>query len=772
MKTRRKFLFFVLGTAGLLAVFLSFLVFLVPRVVNVAAVKSRVLSEIERQAGVRLSFERAEIVFFPRPRLSLEGVSLSVPGRVEGTVKRLEADISPLALFRNRVPIGSLLAVAPELRVRIPEREKKEKPLSREEIGEKLSSLLVQLGMRAPGATVAVRDGRLDLSEGERPLLSLRDLQAGVAFPPDRLRLRLSCTSEFWDRLELEGTLRSEGERSLRADISGTIPALEVRRGSRALALRGATVTGAVRLEGGNLHVSVSRLELASPRIRLAGEFAVGETSPRIRLEVSGQETEIPPVRSAILSLAGDVPAVRSALDIVRGGSIPRFSARVAGDSAEDLGDLMALEASALLRAGTIGIPGIGLTLSEVAASVTLSKGTLFGEGITARNGNVRARGGTVRLGLVKADPPFHADFLIAADPGEAQSLLRRIVTDPDFRKKLDRFQDPEGSVSGRVVLGERLSSIRPTVQVTEVRLTTRYDGLPFPLAIAGGKIAYEGNRIAISGLDGRLGASSFSGLTGSLLLGEVPGVNLSSGQARLSVDELVPWLSSTDIAREGLKELRSARGTVDVSSISAAGPLGTAGEWRYEASGRVIDLVLDAVPLPGPVTVRRGDFHLLPRIASFSGVEAGLLDAIVRGSAEFRFSGGGVSQATGSLEGEIGEEATGWASSRLQIPPEFVIRAPLSVSAAAFSWERAGPVSFKGEFHRPGGAVLSAFLRQAPEELAIDSLLLRDPGIGRRPGAPPRPEGCAPEIQRHLVPFHGREIRHDSRSHLPESQG
>jgi hypothetical protein len=132
--------------------------------------------------------------------------------------------------------------------------------------------------------------------------------------------------------------------------------------------------------------------------------------------------------------------------------------------------------------------------------------------------------------------------------------------------------------------------------------------------------------------------------------------------------------------------------------------------------------------PVAGPVTVRRGDFHLLPRTASFSGVEAGLLDAIVRGSAEFRFSEGGISQTSGSLEGEIGEEATGWASSRLRVPPEFVIRAPLSASAAAFSWEKAGPASFKGEFHRPGGAVLSVSLRQAPEELAIDSLLLRDP--------------------------------------------
>jgi hypothetical protein len=185
---------------------------------------------------------------------------------------------------------------------------------------------------------------------------------------------------------------------------------------------------------------------------------------------------------------------------------------------------------------------------------------------------------------LVKADPPFHADFLVAADPGEAQALVRRIVTDPDFRKELDRFKDLEGTISGRVVLGERLSSIRPTVQVTEVRLTTSYDRLPFPLAIAGGKIAYEGNRIAISGLDGRLGGSSFSGLTCSLLLGEAPGMNLSSGQARLSVDELVPWLSSTDIAREGLKELRSARGTVTCRRFGGGPPGPGNGSTRHPA--------------------------------------------------------------------------------------------------------------------------------------------------------------------------------------------
>jgi hypothetical protein len=729
--SRKRFLF-VLGAVVLVAALLSFLVSLAPRIVDVAAVQRRVLSELEGQTGVRLSFERAALVFFPRPRLSLEEVSLSVPGRAEGTVMRLEVYISPLSLLRNRVPIGSLLAVAPEIRVRIPEREKKGKPLSLEEIGETISSLLAQLAVRAPDATVTLRDGRLDVSDGERLLLSLRNLQAGVAFPPGRLRVRLSCASPFWDRMDVEGTLRSEGERSLRADISGTISALELRRGSGTLALRGATVAGSVRLEGGNLNASVSRMELESPRLRLAGTLSVGETSPRFRLDVSGQETEILPVRSAILFLAGDVPAVRSALDVVRGGFLSRFSARVEGNSAEDLGALMALEGSALLRGGTIFLPGVGgagLTLSEVAGSATVSKGILLGEGITARNGNVRAREGTLRLGLAgQADPPFHAEFLAAADPGEAQSLLRRIVTDPGFRRELDRFKDPAGSIAGRVVLGERLFSIRPSVRVTVARLTTQYDRLPYPLAIAGGEISFEGDRIGASGLRGRMGASSFSVLTGNLHLGKAPRWDLSSGQGRLSMEELFPWLSSTAFAREGMKELRSARGTVEVSSIAAAGPLGTAGGWQYDASGHAIDLVLDGIPLPGPVTVRRGDFRLRPGIASLSGFEARLLDAVVRGSAEFRSSGGGMSRAAGSVEGEIGEEATAWASHRLRVPPDVAIRAPLSATAAAFSWEKGGPVFFKGVFHRPGEAVLSVSLRQTTEALSIDSLLLRDP--------------------------------------------
>ena len=149
------------------------------------------------------------------------------------------------------------------------------------------------------------------------------------------------------------------------------------------------------------------------------------------------------------------------------------------------------------------------------------------------------------------------------------------------------------------------------------------------------------------------------------------------------------------------------------------------------------------------------------------------MLDAIVRGSAEFRSSGGAVSQAAGSsLEGEVGEKATGWASSRLQVPPDLTIRAPFSATASSFSWERGGAGLLQGRLppSRRSGVVGIP----AGDPGSVDDRLPCPPGheICRQPGAPPRSEGSAPEVQRRPLSFDGGEIRRDPRPPLPAHQG
>ena len=386
-----------------------------------------------------------------------------------------------------------------------------------------------------------------------------------------------------------------------------------------------------------------------------------------------------------------------------------------------------ALRFQAGLSGGSIHIPGADLALEEVGAEVTMAKGILEGKGIAARLGNARATGGSLRIGFADDDPPFHAEFQADADVAELPPLLRRLVQGGAFREELDRIREVRGDASGQVVLGERLSSIGVRFTASKVRLAAKYDRIPFPVAVDGGRVSYDGASVAVTDLDGRVGKSSFSGVTGRLDLSKAMPLSVPSGRAHLDLGELYPWIISFDGIRGMGKEIRSLRGVADVGPLSLAGPLHGAGDWTFDAAGTLSGLELDTPLLPGPLSAPTGRFRIRPASATVSGFEASLLDAIVRGSAEFRYSGEGVLQAAGSLEGEIGQEATGWASSRLQVPPEFAIHAPLSATAAVFSWEKGGRVSFKGDFHRPGGAELSVSLRQTPEELTIDSLVLRD---------------------------------------------
>jgi AsmA-like C-terminal region/AsmA family len=769
MLRHRKILLALLAGAGFLLTLLTALLLLAPRLINTVTFKERVLTLLERETGVRLSFARAEVTLFPRPRVAVRGVGLDVPGLVHGTVAVVEADPELLPLFRGEVRIASVLLEAPDLRVRLPA---KESPVSLEEIEKGFSSLLASLRQRIPGTVVTIRNARLELSDGDGPIVSLRELEARIALPPDRLTVHVRCASRYWESLSMETSVRpeglraetrietaglrvrelaerlspgaapwlgetvlslrgridSEGVRSAKAEIAGAMPILTIRRGSRSRAVRVGAFKGALDLDERGIRATLSDLALDEPRLRLSGDLAVDRGSPRIELKLTGQGMEIAPVRDTLLALAGDVPTVRDILDVVRGGILPRFSLQSGGRSPGELGDLDALRFQATLSGGSIRIPGPDLALEEVGADVTMAKGILEGKGIAARLGNARATGGSLRIGFADDDPPFHAEFLADADVGELPPLLRRLVQGGVFREELDRIREVRGNASGQVVLGERLSSVGVRFTASKVRLAAKYDRIPFPVAVDDGSVSYDGASVAVTDLGGRVGKSSFSGVTGQVGLSEAMALSVTSGRAHLDLGELYPWITSFDGIRGMGMEVRSLRGVADVGPLSLAGPLRGAGEWTFDAAGNFFGMELDTPLLPGPLSAPTGRFRFRPASAIFSGVEASLLDAKVRGTAEFRLSGGGVSQADGTLEGEVGEESIRWVSSRLQAPPEFAIRAPLSATAAVFSWERRGGILFKADFHRPGGAVLSVSLRKTPEELTIDSLVLRDP--------------------------------------------
>ena len=638
-----KISFFLLAGAGILVALLAALVFLGPRLINTKAFRDLALGELERRTGVHLSYARAEVTFFPRPRVVIRGVAIDVPGLAAGTVATLQVDPELIPLLRGQVRNGTILLEDPELRVRIPPRPKPEKPFSVEEFEGDLSSLLATLRGSAPATVVTVRNGRLELSDGDGPIVSLRELNARVGFPPERMTLQLRCASPYWESLSIESSLRPEG-------------------------LRGET-----------------RVETAGFRVR---DF-VDRLAPGA----------VPWLGKTVVSLRGTI----------------------------ETEGIRTLQARATLTGSTITFPGIDLTLVDVGGEATLSDGTLTGRGLSARLGNSRVREGTLRMGIAGGDAPFHADLPVDADLGELPPLLRRLVPDERFREEIDRIHGARGTASGRLTLGERLSSIRPTVALTSVNLDGKYDRIPFPITIRGGEVSYDGASFAVKDLRGSLGGSTVSGLTGRVELGKTAAISIQRGTARIALEEVYPWIASLDGIRETVTPVRSVRGVAAIETLSCDGPLREPGEWRFEAGGGVESLEVDTPLLPGPVTIPRGRFRILPEELSFTDVEASLLDTTCRGGVQLRGYTKGIDQASASLRGDVGGEAAKWAYARLGIPHPYAPRAPFTVTGSTLSWEKGGAAVVDATLAWPGGPNISLSLRKSPGTLSVDPLVIRD---------------------------------------------
>jgi hypothetical protein len=770
MSTHKKIAFWITGGIGILAVFLLTAILLAPRLINSEAVKAWVLAEVSRRAGGKVGFERVDFALFPLPCVAIHELSLSFPEVASATVHAVTVHPELLPLLKRKVRIAKLDLQMPNLMVSLPEAGKRKLPTLSELEGA-FGRFLSLLELDAPGLVVQVENGSLTLSQSGHAAFSLQGIQAHIVLPPESLKIQISCASSFWDRFSAEASItpkglngvghmevvgfrphlladylfpgmalpvaeslvnlqtrfQTEGLRKWEAQVQGSIPSLTLRRGQRERIIRVAGVKGSFRLDEGKATATITELVSTDPPLRLTGSFAVDSMSPHARLEMSSGEVDIGPLREAALAMVGDQPVVQEVFRIVRAGSIPRISIQASGKSVADLEELESIVVTGSMRGGEIFVPGVALDLKEVSGEVVLSRGILSGEHLGARLGNARARAGNLKLGLAGKNAPFHLDTLVQADLAEGPLLLRRLIKNETFRKELSLISDLKGQAVGRLVLEGRGSEIKPRVDISEMHLFARYRPIPYPIVIHEGQLSYEGNKMGVTNLSGALGASSFSGLTAHLSMGKGSHLALRCGRSAFSLDELYPWLRSLEGLRKKLQEVKSMKGTLELSVMSLEGPLTRPGDWRFNGSGAVKDVVAKTSLVPGSIRVASGKIGMLPERFSFAEVQAKLMDAAVLASGDLHTDTGGLSKARFALSGKAGPEATRWLSSVSHLPPHVRVPSSFDLLRAEIVWEKGGATACKGNIAYQGGPNLSGEVILIPGELAVKNLLIQD---------------------------------------------
>jgi hypothetical protein len=780
MSSGKRIFFRLAGGILVFLVLLAALIFLLPLLSHQDWFREKIAGEASALVGGTVRVQVADLSYLPRPHLTIRGTRLEIPGTTTGTIRSLAAYPRILPLLWGTVRVSEVHVEKADFTVTIPEKakrapEKGEVVPAPASLEKKLRSLLDSLARSVPDLKVVLTDGRVDVSGGGFPLLSFRGIEGSAVLPPTGPKLDLSCAGTLWERgsvkgafeagslagkgqivlkrfrphllagsllrgsgwgitdsdIDLDLRVKADGWAKTHAEGDASLRRIALYRGKRRLEHISGTVRGSLDRDGEKTTVALTQLSLDSPRLLLSGDLVLHGEAGRSRADATARQVDIASVREHALALAGDVSFVTDIFSIVKGGTIPVLAFHAKGETADDLWELENIEIEGRILEGkiTVDAGNADLDIDRVQGSLALSKSFLAAKGLEGNVGKITARRGTLRMGLLGSDPPFHLEADVSADAAELPPLLTRLVPSESFRKEISRMNALKGNASGRLTLGETLESIQVAVKVDAMNLSAEYDRLPYPLTVSGGRFLYRGETIAVNGARGEMGNSTFSGLDLNVRISEPPSLEIRSGMLRLSLGELTPWARKTEGLRKIISMVRNPGGTASLSVTRLEGPALAPSEWKFDVSGNVEQLSFSIPSVPGTIEVAEGTFRATPESLFFEDLRTKILGAAVSASGSLGGYREKERRGVATVSGRLGPEAIGFLYDRLKIPLEFLVHPPLEASGAHLEWEKGALEALSGDFTIGNGPKVSVDLLHPPGEWVIRDLSVLDEG-------------------------------------------
>ncbi len=767
-KGRSKYFYVAGGFVVLLLLLVVAFAIALPSLLHLSSVRERIIAQASREVNGEVSFSTLDLSLFPYPKVVIQRVSVRLPGK--GDVYMDSLDLIPriLPLFKGQVVVRHVKMLGLKAHIYLPSGGGPPGHL-----GDKVKDFIVLLGNRVPGLVVDLQGGEVYIHKGgKKASLWVRGLKAHVVFPPQRLRLAMSFNSNVgkvfiikgWleprgmtgklrmslkqfqphrlacclfhitplgpvnSLMDLELTLSLNGLRDVAGVFKGAVPCLALRSGGHALVMECGNLEGSFHLLGPKIEVSLAHVDLKYPRLHLSGTFLWDPKIPVARLVVQGRDVDVPSVREMALSLLGANHTVKKIFGIVRGGELSLISFRDTAPAFSKLGSLDRMEIEGKVRRGTILIPKVGFKIENAAGEVVISKGVLKGKSLSGRLGNSYASNGTLILGLRGKELPFHLDTSVNADLSQLPSILERVLHKGLLLKEVRQVDEVKGRAIGRLVLGEDTRVERVEVKVHHVSFSCLYKRIPYAVKITGGTFYYRDAQVAVANLDGRIGKSTFSGLTARLNWRKAPWLQVSSMKAELSLDQLYPWIFSYAFVRRSLPDFKSMRGLLYVDALTLKGPLLLPGEWRFGLKGRVERFLFGFSIFPSTLKIEKGKVAITQDRISFQRCATLLEDAAFSASGSIEDYKDGVNRLALSLTGRAGGRSLRWLYGFVGLPQVYRLRPPVEARGVHVVWNRGGEIHLDGLLRRKG-VEASMDLEVLPKRLSVKKLDLTGKG-------------------------------------------
>jgi hypothetical protein len=775
---RRKILLFAAGCFTLLFILLVVFALLLPYLVNLESIREKIEALLFQQVGGKVEYQKIDLLYFPRPGVKAHQVSISIEEKVAGTAKSVQVYPELLALFKGKLWVGRIQIESPDFTIRFPRERAEVKERPEGKALREFEESVARVAVIAPRLKVVMKDGRLNLVKGSKTVLSFNDIDANIAGPPREPKIEITCRSTLWERMSaqstidpvdlkghghieiagfhphlLSGLLSPDSPLNLRDSemnlnigfetkrqgmfqvaIEGSVSRLAIEEGGQETIIRGRQFRGAFQMGGGRIDISLGELNLEYPRLILSGKFTIDRKNPFVVMEVQGREVDVTSTRDVTLRLAKKIPVMHTIFDIVREGRIPLITFQSQGRRMSDLDETERFSIKGNILDGKISVP-VGepggdrkdFTLVKAAGHVVISRGILEGKNLRAQWKNQQLQEGKLRAGLEGEDAPFHLEIGVETDLSLLPPLLLRVIKDQGLTAEIARLGQLEGRAKGKLVLGESLKSIDVEVDAQDVNLVARHDRIPYPVTIDGGAFSFDGERLRLRNLSGKVGKSSFSDLTAQVAFKEDPSLEISSGGSMIFLDEVYPWLSSYESLREDLKKIQSVKGNVTLSRMRLSGLLTSPAKWDFETIGELKGLTVSTSLLPEPFAISSGKFNLDPQKITISDLQTKFLSASLNVSGALHEYQRGLESAELFVSGRVTPNDVQWLSDALGLKSNVQLRSSVGISKAQLSWRKGADVGLRGEFAVENGPEISLDVLRHSHGIKINHLAIRD---------------------------------------------
>jgi len=778
MEKTKKRLFWVIGFFGIILVFTFGCILFLPKIINLDPVKDKIIAEFTRRTGLSMSVQHAGLILFPRPKIVASQVKMEVPENASGTVKTLGMVLSINLFSKRKVDLSSLEIEAPDVTFHLQKETKQDKPsaFTLAQIDETILSLLT-LTARIPGATdirVKVVNGCLRLFNNQDAGPWFSDIQGILDLGTDNLRMDITCASSLWGKMDVSSTVnRKEAKASGQIDLTDCMPqkiidffmpnagfrietsglnlttdfttdalnglsfgfksnlsSLGIDFHQKKIQAKGIGLKGNVNILAGDAHISIDNLAFNYPGLTLSGNLNVHKNSPRIGLSLEGNNIEVDSVRKEMLTFFEDQDKVQKVFAVLRDGYIPAMTISARADSLAEIRKLDSWIIKVHMINGNIFIPKADLDLKTVTGDVVIAERVLTGDNLSATLDDTRGYGGKLTLGFPVKNAPFHLDIALEADLSQLPPILKKFVKHKGFIREIDLISAFEGRAKGKLILGENTSRIRPRVEVDGFQATGKYGRIPFPVTLSGNRFQYFGKTISLEKVKGKIGDSSFSGLSGTIDWTREPELHVTSGQAGIDIDEVYPWLASYDKFPLSKSAVKRMGGRINVNRAKITGPIGRLQDFTYDIAGDVIGLTGFHPSIEGPIQIQKGSFLLFEdgrsQQLTLKDARVAVLDASMEVSGDLTEWERGI-RSDIQLNGNLGHISNQWISEIIHLPAELTLCSPLTVSRGKLVYHHGAGVSFKGLITIQNGPEISLGVHRDPEKFKLEDLSIKD---------------------------------------------